>query len=1818
MSDNTAKVRANTVVIEPTVHEVHSDDYVQPMVEEPISVRNSNETQPFREGVFNPYGNGQTQFFKRGTDGNYLRQTHIETAVEESINTSKKNETKPFMEGSFNPYGNGQTEFFNGQPNGWYLKQAQIDTIISMMGSGSTQTQIDVYIQQCFNDNYIQPPTLTPINDSIVKPTPMVPNDQVGNDIFASYDFDLIIYDPLQHGYAFLSPIPPFPYLKIRKIEIDVSFSTTWTGSNKRIVMDFGVWVGEDPVDPNAPILPPGIANGSQSYLTNTPTIYAGQRKRIVHTDAAEAKDMRVERFSMDWPGTASTLKRYYVNIFSKIYTNFGGLYSGGTVNVRFIGDFSKDVRITDVDISAQASLLKTDPSTVTQNVAITNTPLQVLVTNNNTDSIPVTIENSIQVTGDVSAIIKDVALINGFQTNSLAVLGYAKVDPIITNKYDHTTKEPNDKWDKIDNMFLVLVELPDTMKNIQLEDESETIISDTEVDEIQEVKRFRGKKKSEQGRKDKEALNEKNNIPPVSKDDILDKKEKDIELRERRKNLWAQASKKGKAMSQLTESDKIDRLVTMYYAMAKNLTSQPSKYFLKVMLYHANLSYLIDCTQEIMTYADLLSLVLFMKLDNMPQDGGVWPQFDNYTNFCRSKDILLFGSIDSVYNPSGKFVDIMPREDTHIPITKYSHLGKEPNDNEFDNEPEQDIINVEGDLVNKEENVQSGNEITMSPEPSNITSNTEYVDFIRSMYPQKVEDLEGFLTQKGDLEQHIMKAISREIEQENPARAVIDQYLKSINREASTMDKASTYIANLLGHTNFLGPGYFGGEFSTFKDLDTFMDKFLVPPTSLEDSIYKNHDLMASIHSRPGALETLNDMMVKYIDQLPHATLQARLARSAIATLGDAYGKYAMDHGAAAYQNKDHINPIVIDHEEKILPNEIVRQIIEEVKSPDIINDDMSELDKLLLLRKMNNRRRIFGPTNREMHAMNGNTVSITEVNAILKKFFSDFARSDIDLPSLTGFAVSTSTNVFPNYDQLYWLNYLAYRSSPGVEKLIDTANKVDIPIDGFTGFPEAWNIDSFVSFDPVAGVGPALTSGLIARPFEEMEESDISKVLSTLRTNTPIVSQSTNIGIWAVTRDAQAKSPHNESDSMTVGSSSMMLAKIWATLDTFSATSEICPTWNKFDGFYTTPANRVININPGLFPTIPIANITINYWAMTQQEAVINLYSDTQPLVAAYGDRQKAVFINISTELLTNAERGALALTICSEIPFPAFHTQKTAQIISDAQNAGVDYDSVIIQSLIDNGKNNIQDIGGQNILTVVFVLTSLAPTIQGVGFNYDFTVPFGPLAINSRVNNPFNVAGVPIPDAGTLLASLQIIANGFGMNSQRVAENHWLTKYGTPREIQRAFFHYTMMKTRFVNSATVNTSNTTNGAFQKNVEGGLSDRPLDANSSMITNGVLIGDIRNTFRSRNMLGVYCEDIEPTKGYFYSSMPYKYKLALATRVRAPVEGWLSISNLRPLTTEQRFIHALEVGTAIACLFDTVTSMIGLSNTMYYQLEGAVQIGANETTMLDAFQDDVFSFLGLGELYIRNNTRWDLNQQIGGNISDTYAIPTMIVPSSMRLFPFYKARELQDKRSVADIIKIGPRLELIPFNITVNGAVVGPAGLAISSVGTPVDMQKFSDVWQPNIVLAGLKPFPRYGLANTRRTFLVNPDTKTAYYVYNPFVMPSGRDYYTPLITHLAGALIPKSSMNLAYIDICRPYQSTPDTNKDTLQVAMSNTMVNIVSSPTMRVFQSNQNDNIAQNVIDAAEYVVENPRLKKYVSKSPSIEASSEDSKNV
>jgi hypothetical protein len=148
--------------------------------------------------------------------------------------------------------------------------------------------------------------------------------------------------------------------------------------------------------------------------------------------------------------------------------------------------------------------------------------------------------------------------------------------------------------------------------------------------------------------------------------------------------------------------------------------------------------------------------------------------------------------------------------------------------------------------------------------------------------------------------------------------------------------------------------------------------------------------------------------------------------------------------------------------------------------------------------------------------------------------------------------------------------------------------------------------------------------------------------------------------------------------------------------------------------------------------------------------------------------------------------------------------------------------------------------------------------------------------------------------------------------------------------------------------------------------------------------------------------------------------------------------------------------------------------------------------------------------------------------------------------------------------------------------------------------------------------LAGLKPFPRYGLANTRRTFLVNPDTKTAYYVYNPFVMPSGRDYYTPLITHLAGALIPKSSMNLAYIDTCRPYQSTPDTNKDTLQVAMSNTMVNIVSSPTMRIFQSNQNDNIAQNVIDAAEYVVENPRLKKYVSKSPSIEASSEDSKNV
>ena len=1821
VSKSTRNTNSNSTVVDAPLVESGDDD-LYPRTEVVMDFRNNKKT------TYTPISEQELMNERVKVAGKYFVHT---TNIKDN-------------EGTHNPYGNGQTEFWNGQPNGHYLTTAQLDVLVTMTSNGSTQAQIDAYIEQCFLDNYIAPPTkvfTTPPEESS---SVSEPNSSSQRDGIATTNFELILGDVLTHGYTQLAQNGGNSN-NVRKTELKVSASTAWSGANKQLVLDFAVWMSDVAVTALAPIYPVGLdLNSVVGHINDTnPTVWAAERRRVVISSEGPGFSFEVERYFNDWP--VSTLGNYYVNIVSKVITNTGALVCGGIVTSKSIGSSENNVRVTDVDIISQVTPLIVNTSNTSQDVNVVNVP-NVVVLNDSNTPIPVTFPAATV----INTVITDVDLNSGRQTDPLNVLGnVSTIGPNSTSvKYDHTAKEPNDKWARYNNLFDILLTLPDTMLNVEINPHLDPVdVNPVELEE-QRNPRNRPKKKKPEDRAtdDEKAIQEHTNMLDLTLENKETKLSKDLAAA-----TWHMARKQSVNWSALDYDHKIVEMTNLYYKKVKiSQKHNLSAYYLKTLCFNAGLYNILPVINQFQKFGDVLSCCLYLSLSIL-DDSECWPKYQQYQKFCRDNDVLTFTSLDSQYTPAVKAVPIDARPNTSAPLKKYNHLGKEPNDTIID----EAVL----DAMTHDEVVTEhlGDELITEPileekvMLSEELDQAKYLNDIKAMYPERVEGINHYITDRDELLKHVERAVARDMDRDSLSREELESFIKSINREATVVDKGTTYLANLMGHTNFLGPGYFGGDFKGFSDIETFLDKFTTKPVNEEDGIYRIHDLMASIHTKPGSLDVTNQKMIDYINDLKDPSLQAMLSKTAIQALGGLYGKYGMAQdknytkGLEAIKNTEPYRPTTQQYKTivdqpypgripdvpsvdpafmaKIIASELVPKLeivpesvpevpitaFSESTIPGATRDEpvkeLTDYQKYIQMLAQLEKRK-FGPTNREMHAMNGNTVKMAEAGKALVTFLEAWAKTD-DLQTLLGYKPAASTNALPNFDYYYYLKYLFHRSAPNFEKLIDKNNKVDLPIDGYTCFPAAWDVDVGSSFDPVAGIGPAIKTGEVAAPFEKLTEDEITTVISSLRTNTPIVHQSTNIGIWAITRDSSSEKDSTKTESETVGSAAMMLVKMWLIVDMMSANTEISPVWNKFDGKFVLPQNRTAPVGLNYFP-YQVEDVRIHYWAITQQQAIAALYNDVIVYPAAYGNRAKGTFINITSEFRNRTNNAGLACIIASRVPSPLLDFPKSGREIDDAANNLVALTPTTFQNVIDGGKSNIQLINGVWVLNVVFVLTSWAATVQGNAYDYDYTIEFGNLVIDSRVNSMYANNGVFVDDTEpiapftkTLRQQFVNMSQGYSQNGIAMAQNYWTSTYGSKGDIKRAFILYSMIKTKFCSPAMVNVSCGTNNG--KNVEGGISNRPVGPLANLVTNIPNVVDIlEDVFRARDMFGVYCVDIEEDLGYEYSNMAYKYQLALATRVRKPVAGFIRSDELRCTTPEQRFYYAYEFASVVAALTDLKFRDIGMSALMMRSLEQKDVIGSLDQVLLNDYLKQHLTLFGCGQFLTRRNVPWDDNLLLTQNIADAYAMPSMILTNSMKLGgSFFQDEVMKAERDQSAVITKDNQ-QTGRWDLTVLNVLAPLLNFSANEKCVTVDVEAFRKLWQPNIVMIGILPYPEYNLPATRRLYSANNSTRLGFNLYAPFIMPSGRAYYNAISENLVGAFIPKNNIRLSYVDRCSMPETTPDTNKPGISLIMSNTMAQILLSNAHRIYQSNQFDNVSSSINPAESYNVISPGYQRHL----------------
>lgn len=1282
-----------------------------------------------------------------------------------------------------------------------------------------------------------------------------------------------------------------------------------------------------------------------------------------------------------------------------------------------------------------------------------------------------------------------------------------------------------------------------------------------------------------------------------------------------------------------------------------------PSRYIIVLVLIKRKLYGLLDMLHLADNVADIASL-LYTACENERRYAG-YEHGDvlakdaanarDLVNMCTTID---FNGYDTKSDNRTCFTVHRGYNIPSKPLDHYAHLGKEPND--VENQNVELIVPIEP------ENAQ----ISATPVELLGTISTVPNEYASTMnYPLFLRDTINFLNTRSEIENHALDAIARELG--HPVtREEADDYIRSTSREGSMIDRFVTGIANMLGERGsvYLGPGLVGGSFAPMNNLTQFAERFAVRPVSDLDAIARIHDMMRTLHLTPTGQQIADNTMLALIDQISDPTLQSRASRFAISQMAPFYARNLMQPTQQRQIQHDDILPVL--HQQATVHTQPAVNVTDVRGQADqgpviedlpVHNNIVQPIDRVREQQQLtsygalgggaiqraasatpsvdnfNYRRRMAGPTNREMHAYNGNTIDMKKlvdgIDAALKLFKGKATETKGRVQTPFGFFAGVSSNVGSNSDFTYWKNYIRFRCPDATEKLVQQVFNVQGIMDGYTGFPQfappftpvlQFNPDTTLSLDPIAGEGPMLVLGPVAKPFLQTDEANVNLLITSLRTNNAILSQQSNYALYMLVRDVGQAMKDDPNTSETIGSNAMLLAKLWMLMMTLSSTTDYCPIQNKWDSLFVIPRNTD-PINPVVggfgdhyFPGYGIPDITFRYWATTMGEMMQSLYSSSIATAVGF-DKEKAFYVNITTDLLDPSNARALALIICMHLPATVVETSKRCELFDTANNnANNLFHTCEANARIDLNKHTPRQDGAVRFFDVVFVLTTWNATSQGQAMTANYSVPLGGAQVVSEHraigpvfgNNCFDPLAVPIPDnnvpiAGQkyLMTRLNEIQQGWAAGDAARAAGWWAEMYGTQEEVERALIITALCHTRFMDPPMLNTSGEAALAGNNRIENVLSSRQVTANDypaiTMQPPNVLAA-LTGILRARDMFGNYCDqNADNVMKYLYSNMSTKVRLAMAAGILIPLTGRMMASDLRTPTPEQISIFTYELGSAVAMLYSRLYAATHRPQQRFAQIEGNNLVGHQEVVFQNAVFIKMMDMLGMGQFMTYRSPPWffPLAPQRTWTL---YGVSQIVSTNSQAMTTWYTPRLLDDRREVGGIVD-GRSMVVSNFTRQEFGIQGAPLELAVKDGVQMMDIKKFEEIWQPNLLTSGVASMLNYAVPNLMLVKLVDTAMRLAFPVFNQMAISSARQMYDVINNHIIGANAPIIPFKQGFVEPLFSYTSSPATGKTSqIAVALSNALTSFLLSPDTRVFQSTRASSVAVQNFRAAEIIID------------------------
>lgn len=1662
-------------------------------------------------------------------------------------------------------------------PSSLYFTSEQIIELRRLSDMGDA-TAIAEYKKECFEKN----PPITTKEDKEEKEITK-PNDITAGSHYVT-SIGTVLTPSAVPVFVHFNLFPVTSGAEFNEYEIDLTVIAQFTGQYDQALSDIAFWIDNTPNNTTIPgyLNYNGTTESSNLCLLGFRTLQA----LSTSTPMITIKKKKMQNGG-PYNGFYSTM---YAHFYIVTPVNTGATTLGVTGMIDLKGVVQKDTRLTAVDMVSQLTDLRVNVGgSIPINVNVQNSPLVVDIDNT---PLPVQISNSsipVTVTGNVDTTIKGIAFTNDIQVSTVFTqnVGSNEVweERVVTPqiKYDHTGKEPNDK-DFCYNMFNILRTLPDSYVDSLLEDDDNDIgpsakaiqsvnekelvngtIEEKEAGKVRSGKAINMKKKDKEEKKitDPNKISNKefngivdsmnnagikstklNNTEASTQIDNANKSsEKDRLTGLYNAALQRSISIKKKSNNQHSRIKQFCKYYISFYETEGNALKTISKFYLKRLLYLLDLDKIIPLVEGAMTFGELsfLCLVILLVIDCDPDNDAMfmdevqtWGAGRSLGNFCVREDFPIGQKLFEEVNAA-----LLGEK-----VVKYSHMGKEPNDTNYD---ESDLV-----MDNNEVNVE---EVQMQP---------ELLDY----YPKDISETHQFLSDRAQLELFALREIAKELGKDFVSVNEANDFIKAGAREANFIDKLITSIANYgdFSSNRYLGPGYTGGSFDSINNLTELAERFVTRPGSDLDAVARIHDLMRTLHTTPYGQERADQKMLDLIDSMKDSNLQSTASRFVIKNLAIPYAKHIM-----------HVEPPPLAEEIKIFETPLL--LSDKPPTSTILLKTPEQMTFEEFMQDRRNRR--MGPTNREMHAMNGNTVSADKLKKMIVRWVDKFTSNHDDSKSIFGYVAGLSQNALNNADFIYWLNYLRYRSASSTQKLIYISFETQQPVDGYTSIPTivGFIFPMGINLDPVSAVGPDLVAGPLAGMFEKADEEDLTKVISAMRTNTAITSATTNLGIWAMTRDATG-------NAHMIGSNSMMLAKLWLLLDQMCATSEFSPIWNNADDKYMVIGNNNPVQNPTYFPNYGIPNIVLRYWAMTQQQYISLNFLSTNIQVLNF-TLSKAIFVLITQELLDPSNINALWLLLTTKLPFPLLNFSKTCNYFTTTlDQAANNLQTTTNAARIDHFKRIPETDGAVRYFNVVFVVAGFTGTTQNNGWDFDFTVPILG-GVSTQANNPTRNLGVPVVDDGVVpnslgpaLRAMSILTSG---GASRVVERFWSEYYGSKDELARAFYLYSLVKFRFVKVPCLHTS-CDQMVAGNNIDGAIANR---GGATYLQGQANTNNGHDTsFQFHDMFGVRSRDQSQTSpGYLYSEMSVKYQLALITQIRKITTDKLSTNGVPPLQPEQRFIYGLEVSSCFAMIYSKTLAEIGIPRTQYYSYE-TVNVGPNqEIEMQDEMLRRMCEVMDCGNFVQRKSIPWNVGMNTQGTVYDSYSVTPIVQELSFTGCEAWEKEEQSDMRDCSAIISATDMMASNAWQKSVLGVLAALANFGHHGDNFVFDIQKFLKLWQPNIVLLGIDTtFNSYALSGNRRIYLGNLNTKKAFKIMNPTILPSGRNHYRQITDHIPGGFAAVTDIKKMHVYPALTYIYPPDTGSDKfkMNVVVSPEMVNLLLNGSLRLFQSNNCNTIS------------------------------------